>query len=162
MKKLKVDIEEIAALMETHDGEYGYYLDRETGKTVSIPPELRYGGLERHDRSTLPDWEKDLVPIAEEVEAESGRYARIPQVESHEGYEDMVRFAETVTDPRMREQLAIALDGKGAFHRFKSVVHNHPKEFERWYAYKNTIMAERVREWLAEIGIEPVESTDQR
>jgi len=72
----------------------------------------------------------------------------------------MVRFAETVTDPRLREHLTIALDGKGAFGRFKNVIHSHPQELERWYAYKNAKMADRVREWLEEIGIEPLETAE--
>ena len=160
MKKLKVDIGEITSLMEMQESEDGYYLDVETGKTIIIPCELMDRDLDDEDLSFLSDWEKDLVPIAREVEAENERYQTIPRIDSGEAYDDMASFAETVTDQNLREQLRLALDGWGAFRRFKNVLHNRPDEADRWYAYQEAAMAKRASEWLGEIGIEPVDSTE--
>jgi hypothetical protein len=156
MKTLAVDIAEIAELMEMQDYEGERFLNLQTGKTVIVPSELL--NREEDDSSQLPDWEKELLPVVEELDAGGDRYAPIPQVDSHEAYDDMVQFAETVTDPRLREHLAIALDGKGAFRRFKDVLYNYSDEQKRWYALKDSIMAERVRQWLRELDIEPAET----
>jgi hypothetical protein len=67
----------------------------------------------------------------------------------------MVRFAEQVEDPRLRELLAVALDGKGAFGRFNRVMAEHPEERQQWFSRKNTALAKEVREWLFSLGIEP-------
>ncbi len=160
MKKLKVSLNMITGLMEMRGSEDAYYLDLETGETVVIPSDLVYHDFDKEDDSSLPDWEKDLVPIAKEIDAGSERYQPIPESDSRDAYDDMVRFVETVTDENLREKLYIALDGQGAFRRFKNVIHNHPAEADRWYTYQDEAITRQAREWLEEIGIEPIESTD--
>jgi hypothetical protein len=49
----------------------------------------------------------------------------------------------------------VAITGRGAFRRFKDVLLDYPRERERWFAFRDALMAERVREWLAEHDIEP-------
>jgi hypothetical protein len=53
------------------------------------------------------------------------------------------------------EKLEIALDGKGAFRRFKNVISDYPEEEKRWFAFKDKRMREEVIEWLNDLGIEP-------
>ncbi|UCE61483.1 MAG: hypothetical protein JSU63_06985 [Phycisphaerales bacterium] len=158
MKKLSVNIAEVADLMEMNDHEDEYYLDLQNGEPVVIPRELlREGWKDDDDMLDLPEWEKELRPIAEAITAGSNRYVPIPDVPSWDAYEDLVQFAETVTDPKLREFLAIALDGKGAFRRFRSVLDRNENELKRWYAFKDEAMVRRVREWLNGIGIEPIQ-----
>jgi len=71
----------------------------------------------------------------------------IPEIEPREAYDDMVRFAQTVTDATLHRLLEVALDGKGAFRRFKNALQSHNSERERWFAFKDERMVERVREW---------------
>jgi hypothetical protein len=47
------------------------------------------------------------------------RFIIVPQADSRGGYQDMVDFTETVADPHLRELLQVALNGRGAFRRFK-------------------------------------------
>ena len=158
MKKLTIDLDEIAGMMEMGDFESTGYLDTQTGKTILLPPELLDpDDLDDDELDDSPEWQKELVPIARAIDEGGERYAAIPEVPSYEAYELMARFAETVTDPELRDRLDIALDGKGAFGRFRGVLERYPEERKRWFAFKETAMAERVREWLGELGIEPVE-----
>lgn len=69
----------------------------------------------------------------------------------------MVEFTETVSNRRLREKLDIALDGRGAFGRFKRVLENYPEERERWFDTKLAALSEIIREWLNELDIEPVQ-----
>ncbi len=68
----------------------------------------------------------------------------------------MVEFSETVKDRNLREKLAIALDGKGAFRRFKNVLSDYPEERERWFSFKDERIRQEVIEWLDEID-EPIQ-----
>jgi hypothetical protein len=43
-----------------------------------------------------------------------------------------------VSDQPLRERLLIAIDGKGAFRRFKDVLLAFPAERERWFAYRSS------------------------
>ena len=78
---------------------------------------------------------------------------RIRRAESHEGYEDMVDFIATVEDERIVELLDVAINGKGAFRRFKDVLLNYPEERERWFRFKDERMEERALEWLDDIDV---------
>lgn len=70
----------------------------------------------------------------------------------------MLEFAGTVKDKNLKEKLDIALDGKGAFRRFKNVIGDYPEEEKRWYSFKDEKMKEEVIDWLNSIGIEPVKN----
>jgi hypothetical protein len=153
-----VDLEDIAMAMETQMSEHESYLDTETGDVVIVPHELQ--GEDIFDEEYvqgLPKWEQDLVPQAKEILQDSDRYAAIPTAPSYEEYDLAVEFAGSVSDPRLRDLLTVALDGKGAFGRFKRVLQDHPRESERWFKMRDEFSAERVQEWLRELDIEPLD-----
>ncbi|MEW6173029.1 MAG: UPF0158 family protein [Bacillota bacterium] len=144
--------------MDEQDLLNGYYVDTLTGDLVVIPSEL--SELESFDKEAiveLPEWERELIPVVQEIQEGSDRYELVPRVSSSEVYELMVEFTETVSDLRLREKLAVALDGRGAFSRFKRVLGDYPEERERWFDWKLAKMSDWIREWLNELGIEPVQ-----
>jgi len=51
--------------------------------------------------------------------------------------------------------LDLALDGRGAFRRFKAVLSDYPVERERWFAFRQERLDQEIKEWLAENDIEP-------
>jgi len=155
MKKLKIDVEDIAIIMENQD-RFGtqYYLDTETGEVVAIPDELMSALEEGESCEGLPTWELGLLPKAKEIFEGSDRYQEIPIRPSYEGYNLMVQFAEGVADKRIQRELSIPLDGKGAFRRFKKVLRNYPKEEKEWFKFKAERDREEVKDWLEGLGIE--------
>jgi len=54
---------------------------------------------------------------------------------SHDGYRDMEMFIGTVSEPDRADRLEIAIQGRGAFGRFKDVLARWPGELERWFAF---------------------------
>lgn len=159
MKKLKVDLDEIALIMEMYDDFENITLfDTETGEIVNILRELM-SALESDDEEALrdlPDWEKELIKTAESIISnEGGRYVDIPRKPSFEAYNLMVEFASSVTNKHLKQKLDIALDGKGAFKRFKNVISDYPDEEKRWFTFKDKKLREEVVEWLNDLGIEP-------
>lgn len=176
-RKLRIDMRYLEIAFEHHDEIMGskFFLDLETGEIVMTTGEERdiledvyeqYGDPETGEvdwakvlpELDIPEWQKDNIPLADRVETGFGtRYIAIPQVESYEGYNDMVAFIETVSNPRLQERLERAIRGRGAFRRFKDVLLDYPKERERWFRFKDDLVHERILEWLDEMGIELIE-----
>ena len=71
-----------------------------------------------------------------------------------------MEFAQSIAEPRLRDLLSVALDGRGAFGRFKCVLEDHPRERERWFRMRDESCADRVREWLRELDIEPLDDEE--
>jgi Uncharacterised protein family (UPF0158) len=65
-------------------------------------------------------------------------------------YQDMADFAETITDERAGRRLARAIQGKGAFRRFKDELHDeYPDLLPAWYAFRDVRARRRAVQWLA-------------
>ena len=68
----------------------------------------------------------------------------------------MTGFIETVDDPALKEALSSALDGKGAFRKFKDILLDYPKERKKWHGYNAKAMKKEIIGWLDSLGIEPL------
>ncbi|MFC9362540.1 hypothetical protein ACFTZB_38950, partial [Rhodococcus sp. NPDC057014] len=69
-----------------------------------------------------------------------------------EGWRDMAAFAQRQHDSGLRERLEWAIEGKGAFHRFRDLVHQEGLA-DQWYAFSTDRQLGRAREFLADQGI---------
>lgn len=135
MKKVKIILNELINVFEEDSFEIQHFLGVETGEIITLIDEGISG--------------EDDTELREEIEKGfNKRYFRIPEQDSHEEYRDMVRFTETVEDENLQEKLWIALDGKGAFRRFKDVLYDYPEERERWFVFQNERVKQRVLDWL--------------
>ncbi|MDH3202253.1 MAG: UPF0158 family protein [Myxococcales bacterium] len=85
------------------------------------------------------------------------RYLRIDPVSSREQYRWMERFIATVEDEDLRRRLNVAIDGKGAFRRFKDALMSHPVDRERWFAFRSERLRSCMDSWLTAHGIQSVE-----
>jgi hypothetical protein len=85
------------------------------------------------------------------------RYLRIDPVSSREQYRWMERFIATVEEEELRRRLNVAIDGKGAFRRFKDALMSHPVDRERWFAFRSERLRACMEAWLTAHGIKAVE-----
>jgi hypothetical protein len=85
------------------------------------------------------------------------RYLRIDPVSSREQYRWMERFIATAEDEELRRRLNVAIDGKGAFRRFKDALVSHPVDRERWFAFRSERLRSCMESWLTAHGIHSVE-----
>ena len=141
-KTLKIDLDELCSAMENSSYEHEYYLDLDNGEILFL--------------SEYMD-DEETRKLKDQIEEDFDRYERIPKAESHEGYEDMVDFIATVKDEHLAELLEVAINGKGAFRRFKDVLLNYPEERERWFQFKDDRTQERALEWLDDINVSLIE-----
>ena len=92
----------------------------------------------------------ELNEDSDEYDADRWLYFR---PESGESYRDMVRFTDHVTDEQLRLRLLDALDGRGAFRRFRDIVFDGPPEvLTHWQIYRQERALGRARAWLASHG----------
>ncbi len=123
---------------------------------------LHGGG--RIDRHTGEVWHRAQIDYAVEVGEEDpededpDRWLSVECVGSHDGYRDMENFIAELTDPHRAELLAVAIEGRGAFRRFRDVLHQWPELVDRWYAFSDDRRIGRAREWLADAGYRPADS----
>jgi hypothetical protein len=129
----RFDLDEIAAaLADQTDYEHRWLIDPRTGETVFWTSELGIDGQNPVDLDEL-----DLVVV--------------DPLPSWVWYRDMADFAEHVTDERRGRRLARALDGKGAFRRFRNELHEEfPELLPAWNAFRDSRAKRRAVEWLAE------------
>lgn len=141
MRKVKTDLLELMDAFDNCRIGYQFYLDIKTGEILHISDE----------------WmdTNEIEEIYDRIESEPERYLDVPTDSSREGYRDMEAFAEIVEDRNLREKLEIALNGRGAFRRFKDVLFGYPEKRKEWFKFKDERLKRRVNEWLEVNKIEP-------
>src|SRR3954471_7490640 len=80
--------------------------------------------------------------------AADANYLRIDPVSSREQYRWMERYIPMVEDVELRAKLAVSIDGKGAFRRFKDVLMSFATERERWFAFRSERLRIFMEAWL--------------
>jgi hypothetical protein len=120
------------ALADQTDYEHHWLINPETGEIAFWTADTGIDGQARVDLD-------ELDPIV------------IQPLPSWIWYQDMADFADGITDERARRRLARAIQGKGAFRRFKDELHEeHPDLLPAWYAFRDTRASRRAVQWLAD------------
>lgn len=128
-----LDLEEIAtALADQADYHRRWLINPVTGEIVLWTSDTGIDGNNPVD----PD-ELDLVCI--------------DALPSYVWYQDMADFAEGISDEQARRRLARAIDGRGAFRRFKAELHEeYPHLLPIWYAFRDARARRRAVQWLVD------------
>lgn len=91
--------------------------------------------------------------------AADSEYMRIDPVSSREQYRWMERFIPMIDEVDLRDRLTAAIDGKGAFRRFKDVLMSYGPERERWFAFRSERLRVFMEAWLSAHALRPVART---
>jgi hypothetical protein len=137
LRSLPVDLAELAGILEGDPGYGGGRIDLTTG--AAWPEESI-------------DYAVDAGAEEEDAADDPGRWLQVNCEGSRAGYQDMELFIASVDDPGQADHLAIAVEGRGAFRRFKDVLARWPEEFQRWQAFSEERQRGRARSWLASAG----------
>ena len=126
-----LDLEEIAtALADQTDYEHRWLIDPRSGDIVFWTADC---GIDGHNPVDLD--ELDLVCI--------------DPLPSYVWYQDMADFAEGISEERAGRSLARAIQGKGAFRRFKDRLHgDYPHLLPAWHAFSAARAERRAVQWL--------------
>ncbi len=150
-RRLELDLSKIVeAMTASPEDPFIFYLDLEDGTVQSTP-----SGSIDFSLDDLPEEIADFEPDLD-------RQVAIPRNESRDDHDVMGRFAATVGDEEMASLLEVALHGKGAFARFREVIQRDRDLEESWFAFKDEADRARARQWLAELGIEAIDTSPAR
>ena len=133
---MKVKLSDIIDAIEMTDQYSEYFLDKETGKV---------------------EWVSDMAMTQEEQEEvydrldEHGFY-RLPTSFDIHDYDIMEEFVYTLSGSA-RDKLASAIQGKGAFGRFKDTVIRLGIDQE-WYDFQSAEYKRKAARWCEDNGIE--------
>ena len=132
----RLDVDEIAtALSDQSDYDHRWLIDPKTGEIAFWTSDTSVDGQNPVELDEL-----DLVPI--------------DPLPSYVWYEDMADFAEGISDEGAGRRLARAIDGRGAFRRFKSELYErHPDLIAHWHAFQAARAKRRAVEWLLDEGL---------
>ena len=131
-----IDVEEIAtALADQTDYEHRWLINPKTGAVAF--------------------WTSDLgVDGENQVELDELDLILIEPLPSYVWYQDMVDFADGISERGAGERLSRALEGKGAFRRFKNELYQrHPELISAWHAMRDARARVRAVQWLADEGL---------
>jgi hypothetical protein len=137
VREVPVDWEALEDAFENNAPEVHSYLHLATGEVLRVVDGVADPQLH--------------VRIASDV-----NYLRIDPVSSREQYRWMERFIPMVENTESRGKLMQAIDGKGAFRRFKDVLMTYGPERERWFAFRSERLRTFMEAWLAAHAIKPV------
>jgi Uncharacterised protein family (UPF0158) len=87
-----------------------------------------------------------------EIDAESDRWEQVFCEGSRAGWEDMAAYVAAVADSHLREQLGRAIEGKGAYRRFRDLIGDEGLT-QAWRDFSDERQIGRARQYLAELGI---------
>ena len=62
-------------------------------------------------------------------------------------------FIECIEDRELQTKLRQAVDGKGAFRRFKDAIAEHVVERRQWFEYRDQCLRDWLWDWVAEQGV---------
>src|SRR4051812_16056836 len=129
LRSVPVDWEALEDAFENNAPEVHSYLHLQTGEVLRIVDGV--ADPQMHAR----------------IAADSN-YLRVDPVSSREQYRWMERYIPMVEDVELRAKLAVSIDGKGAFRRFKDVLMSYGAERERWFAFRSERLRIFMEAWL--------------
>ena len=154
----KVKLEEILDALEFAGEEGDYYYNKITGEVVYI------GGEEARiaDRDDIdnidhyPEWQREIIKDAIDIEENWDNYISLPSKFDINEYNIMVEFCDSLDNARIADQLLNALNGRGAFRKFKDTIIRLNVE-KKWYDYRDEALRNIAMDWCKENGIEEID-----
>lgn len=144
LRPTPVDLEELASHLEgPTDLDEGWTLEIATGRFWPRDP-VGMAGVDKPDGFDDPDAFLALVGVG-----------------SGPGYGDMRDFIGTVADDALAGRLSVAIQGKGAFRRFKDALFPNEDWWGDWLTFSNERQLGRARWWLADAGLRPATDADE-
>jgi hypothetical protein len=113
----------------------------------------------RVDLLTGEVWPETAIDYAEETGEElpdpddSDRWLFVSCKGPREGYRDMEDFIASLRSSERADLLSVAIEGTGAFRRFRDVLDRWPDEKERFFTFSGERQRGRARSWLVLAGV---------
>ena len=136
---MKVKLNDVIEAIDFADPEMQYFYSIETEEVLLVWDGMVNG--------------KTNPGLIEEIEESIGEYIALPGQYDIDEYSIMEEFVDNLPGGRKREELYDALQGRGAFRRFKDELYELGLE-QKWYKYRDQAYEKLARKWCEEHGIQ--------
>jgi len=150
-----VKLQDIIDGMEMQMDETSHYINLKTGEVLFFTQDEMLYAEDDEPPEYLNDWEKEQVKKAGEV-LYSDDYIALPDRFEINEYQMMEHFCNIQSNDSLRFHLLNAIQGSGAFGRFKNAIHHEGIE-KQWYRFKADEYKEAAIEWCEENKIKYTE-----
>jgi hypothetical protein len=137
--ELPVDLDWVATVLECDPiRSQGGFLDLTTGEVI---------------HSSMIDFVATDGEGSATMLAQPDRWLFLPSLGSRAVREDMAEFAAMITYLPLQKRMIEAIEGLGAFHRFRDLIYREGLVVE-WEAFSGCRRIARAREFLADLGVQ--------
>ena len=160
-----VKLSDIAEALDTNLMEGSFYLNTSTGETMLLTSSLErfleehfvllseptgdIEALKKLAKEELLGWEMGI--FNEVIEAGVDALCHIEPLSSREQYEIMEEYIDGIEDERVRNLLYVAIEGRGAFRRFKDSLAAIGR-LSDYFEFHDRVMQDKAREWCEDGG----------
>lgn len=135
MRELTIDWAALHSAFQMNMPEVRCFFATEDGRVLKLPPG---------------------DPGLATVRGDPQHYIAIEAVPSRIQYQWLDEFIRAIPNEDVKARMEAAINGKGAFRRFKDILLTLPDERRRWFEYRDQMMRQRIVEWVREQGINPL------
>ena len=135
MREMTVDWAALHSAFQMNMPEVRCFLSIEDGRVLKLPPG---------------------DPSLATVRSDPQHHLAIEAIPSRIQYQWLDDFIKSIENVDVRARMEAAINGKGAFRRFKDILLTLPDERRRWFEYRDQMMRQRIIEWVREVGIVPL------
>jgi len=118
--------------------EAAYYLDTETGALILFTVEF----------SENPEY-----GVPDDIQY-NPRYLEITPFRSHDTFQIMEDFIDTLEPGEIADHLIQTISGKKPFRRFKDALYDYPNLPEQWFQFEDLALTQMAEAWCRGNGIE--------
>lgn len=140
MGQLKVQLSDLMEGIEFQSDDMQVYLNTKTGEVVYVSDEDKRAVND--DLENYPEWQWDSIKAAEEVIYED-YFEFFPSKYDINEYQMMEIFSESIEDGKIKKALLKAINGRGAFRKFKDEIFEQGVRVE-WYDYRDQCLKVKI------------------
>ncbi|MFE7064285.1 UPF0158 family protein [Sutcliffiella sp. NPDC057660] len=147
---LKLLVDEMDCQIEN----YFTVVNKQTGEFFSISGDILR--LVEEDEIILenhPDWEQDMIRQGIDILENEMNYVQIPSRFDINEYDIMEEFSLNIEPQKISNTLSRAIEGRGAFRRFKDKILELEID-EEWYKFKKNRLKKIAKKWCQMNGID--------
>ncbi|XID94896.1 UPF0158 family protein [Paenibacillaceae bacterium WGS1546] len=149
---VRVKLQDIIDGMDFQFDGMSTYLNLTNGEVISVSGDDIRIAEEDKPIDDLPDWQQDNIEAAIDVIENYENYKELPTKFDINEYSMMENFCYELKNHDQRDLLLDAINGRGAFRRFKDKVYQLGIEKD-WFAFRDEQYKQVAIDWCDEHGI---------
>jgi len=122
------------------------YFEKSTGKVWLLADDILEAAEENDEENIMFDYVEEDLEFAKKLIQFPDNFIELPSKYDIDDHSIMEDFCSSIENGDLQHYAFIAIKGKGAFNRFKELMHYHGL-IDDWYKYRDKKIKQQAREW---------------